>query len=117
MNQHIVTLPLFTEVQQEFTRRYPFLKIEIQNKPQDTTVDVFQVQQPGVSAADFLTKEIGLNDKMTVPDLVYALQEHFGEPVTLLRKSCQSWMETILSREWSLRQHNDHGRDVCARFQ
>ncbi|HTI90179.1 MAG TPA: hypothetical protein VL727_06290 [Puia sp.] len=115
MSEHIVTLPLFTEVQAEFNKRYPFLKIELQFNPGENTVNVSQ--NTGSGAGDFLTRQIGLNDNMTIPDLVEALQQYFGRPVTVFRKSCFTWMETIMSREWSLRQHNDHGREVSTRFQ
>jgi hypothetical protein len=109
-------LQLFKSVQREFNRRYPFLRIEWRHKPDETRLNDYIEEKGPAADSDFLTRNIGLNDNMTIVELGSALQRLFGPPVIILRKSYSGWQETNMTGEWSLRRHNKHGHDVSTQF-
>lgn len=101
-------LLLFRDVQHLIQETYPFLNVERMpcDKPSgDLTA--------GRRAVDLLC-EIGLNDNTTVAELEIALQQWFGFPVEVLRKSGNTWMKTRFTRLWSLREQNEQGRIITA---
>jgi hypothetical protein len=111
---------LIKEVQEEFNRTYPFLKIEFSKKnglgyssPQENNGEGENVR---AAAKSLLWEEFGLSDNMKVSELEILLQYQFGLPVQILRKSGHLWMETRLNRHWTLRQQNNHGEDIASGF-
>ncbi len=116
MNQQITKLQLFIELQHEFNKRYPFLKVEWRHKPDEARMNTYVEDNEYTAASDFLTKCIGLNDNMTIIELDNCLQKWLGGHITILRKSYSGWIEVNMTGEWSLRRHNNHGRDVSTQF-
>ncbi|HLI93920.1 MAG TPA: hypothetical protein VKU83_09930, partial [Puia sp.] len=55
---------------------------------------------------------IGISDSMTVQDLEQAMAAYFNAPVLVCRKSGRNWIETRMTRRWTLKQQNDLGRDL-----
>lgn len=109
-------LELFRSIQHEFNRRYPFLRIEWRYKPDETRLNDDREESGQATSSDFLILNIGLNDNMTIIELSNALQQLFGHPVTIFRKSYSGWIETNMTGEWSLQRHNKHGHDVSTQF-
>jgi hypothetical protein len=56
--------------------------------------------------------ELALNDLMTVGELENSLLENFGLNVQVSRRSGTLWLETTMSDKWTLKQQNDHGREL-----
>jgi hypothetical protein len=122
-NRHL----LIKEVQEEFSRNYPFLKIEFSKRkslsPEVEGPAADGQLSPGentgeeqtfrATAKNLLWNDFSLSDTMTVSELEVLLQYQFGLPVQILRKSGNLWMETRLTRQWTLRQQNDHGADIA----
>ena len=140
MKFHITRQDLIRGVQEEFNEAYPFLKIEFSKKREPLTVEEhakieqllsgkersFEItetpapeeesnREPLIRAAaqQMLWDDFGLTDEMKVTELEILLQYQFGLPVQILRKSGHLWMETRMSRGWTLRQQNDHGEDIA----
>ena len=116
MNTSTNKLQLFRLAQQEFNSRYPFLRIEWRHTADETRLNEHAEEKELSAAGDFLTRNIGLNDNMTIVELGNALQQLFGYPVIILRKSYSGWQETNMTGEWSLRRQNKHGHDVSTQF-
>lgn len=107
------------KVQEEFNRAFPYLKIEF-GKLGNTTMPLFKGGDPSSEdnvregAKKLLEKDIRLSGDMKVSELEASIQQLFGSPVQVYRKIGNFWMETRLSREWTLKQHNEHGRDLAS---
>lgn len=93
---------LIKEVQEEFNRTYPFLKIEFLKKT--TTLP------------NEMAEEIEVSDSMKVVELEEQLEGRFGLSVQVYRKSGNLWIETRMTRHWTLGQQNEHGEDIASTF-
>jgi hypothetical protein len=114
---------LIKELQEEFNRTYPFLKIEFSKRKGLSQEEKRSAANGGLSpegknihsaAQKLLWDEFGLSDDMKVSELETVLQYQFGLPVQILRKSGNLWIETRMTRHWTLRQQNDHGEDITS---
>jgi hypothetical protein len=104
------------EVENEFNKVYPFLKIEIAKR------NGGRADTPGYAggdiellrskAANLLQQEVPITDDMKVSELEAALQTVFAAPIQIFRKSGNFWIETKMTRDWTLKQQNDYGREL-----
>ncbi|TDW96708.1 hypothetical protein [Dinghuibacter silviterrae] len=102
---------LFAEIQRQFNEAYPYLCIQWVKRAGVVVVsgsDTTGRQQ----AADLLIRVIGMSDDMTVADLEVALEQWFGYPIQVLRRAGNSWMETRMTRNWTLYQQNQIGYET-----
>jgi hypothetical protein len=103
-------------VEEEFNRMYPFLKIEFE-KNGSIRPDAADLAGPDYDilrkrAKQLLLGELNLTDAMKVSELETALQQVFGNAVQVLRKSGNFWIGTRMTRDLTLKQQNDHGREL-----
>jgi len=115
---HEVRQQLMANVQQEFNKAYPFLKVEFGKKSHQPaialdTLLLYTDEQVRDSARDILEKDVHLSDSLLVSELETALGHLFGAAAQVYRKGGNFWLETRMSRDWTLRQQNDHGRDIA----
>ena len=104
------------EIEKAFSTIYPYLKIEF---PKDG-IRWLTVEEEGIDsehwprqAQDLLQSEVQLSDDMTVGELESRLQELLAVPVAIFRRSGKSWLETRMTRDWTLKEQNDHGRELA----
>lgn len=115
MKSH-VSRPFLREVENEFNRIYPYLRIEFpgqgseSSNPGDPHAEAALRQKAG----DALRDDARLADSMTVSELETSLQVLFALPVQIFRKSGRLWIETKMTRSWTLKQQNDRGRELAA---
>jgi hypothetical protein len=55
---------------------------------------------------------VELSDATTVRELEAIFKARFGLNAQVLRKSGNLWMEVSMTRNWSLGQQNEHGREI-----
>lgn len=112
---------LIRQIQEEFSRSYPFLRIEFL-KQQAGALPSTNGEGPPTEeslrddAGNLLKKDIQLSDTMKVSELETSLHQLFGVKAQILRKSGNFWMEIRMSREWTLKEQNDHGKDITLSF-
>ncbi len=103
------------EVEKAFNREFPFLKIETDKngtqRPEDPNYDGAGEDSLRSRAKELLKNEVGLNDAMKVSEFESALQSFIVCPVQVFRKSNNAWIETKMTRNWTLKQQNDHGSE------
>lgn len=111
------------EIQNDFSNAYPFLKIEffknglkrLNQYPAHLKIE----NQRKLKDSWHWKKDSGqlsLSDAMTVLALESAFIDEFGLSVQVFRKSGNIWLETIMTDHWTLKQQNDHGREIsCGR--
>jgi hypothetical protein len=110
---------LVQKVQEEFSRAYPFLKIEFgrTNRASGFDLDSARLdtdEHLRESARSLLEKDIRLSDQLKVSELETSLGHLFGSAAQVYRKSGNFWLETSMSRDWTLKQQNDHARDIAS---
>ena len=117
MNLHIAPNRLISEIQEEFNKFFPFLKLEFFNN---------KLSKTGFSAKQILphTKKIGdsqvvisdgnieIDEKMKVNELEKILKDQFSLAAQVFRKSGNLWLETTMTDNWTLHQQNNHGREI-----
>jgi len=115
MRSH-VNRQFIRELEKAFTGRYPYLKMELPKNgsrwltAEEEGIDAEKWQR---QAQDILTNEINIADDLTVGDLESRLKDLLNTPVVVLRRSGSTWIATTMTRQWTLKQQNDHGRDLA----
>ncbi len=104
------------ELQQDFNQAYPFLKVEIFKEINGSNGPIIKqrlTRNTDLSAAGKLKEGfLELNDYMTVGQLEKKFREEFGINVQVSRRSGPVWLETTVTDTWTLKQQNEHGREL-----
>lgn len=106
------------EVQSAFNSQYPYLKIEFfrtrPKKAVPTTAANRLMHYLTVNQARLNKRngQLELSDSMKVADLEQAFHDNYGLNVQVFRKSGRIWLETTMTDGWTLKQQNDHGREI-----
>lgn len=105
-----------SDVQKDFNSLYPFLKIEFYKGNVAATGcrerKHLQNSIPMTAAGLIKNGKIELNDSMTVGQLENIFRTEFGLFVQASRKSGTLWLETTMTDNWTLKQQNDHGKEL-----
>jgi hypothetical protein len=104
------------ELGNEFSSVYPFLRIEFYKDVQGRLGS--KIRQKLVKSSSLANAgirhegEIEIEETMTVGQLEESFRKLFGLSVQVSRKSGIIWLETTMSDNWTLKQQNDHGREL-----
>jgi hypothetical protein len=103
------------EVEKAFSALYPYLKMEMPK----TGPRWMSVEEDGIDAEkwqrqaqDILVNELGIKDELTVGEFETRLNQLFGIPIVILRRSGNFYIATTMTRTWTLKEQNDHGREL-----
>ena len=103
------------QIQEEFNKAYPYLKIEFFSKPH---------QKNGASPKNLIVQksktlgecrtihnegEITITPQMIVADLEQNFMDVYGLSVQVFRKSGNAWLETTITDGWTLEKQNLQG--------
>jgi len=104
------------ELQHDFNQAYPFLRVDIFKEINGRSGPIIKqrlTRNTTLSVAGKLKEgALELNDSMTVGQLEKMFREQFGINVQVSRKSGPVWLETTVTDTWTLRQQNEHGREL-----
>ena len=107
---------MVNDVGQEFTNAYPFLRIDFFKYVQGRSgLSAKQKLSRSISLANIGIRhegEMEIIETMTVKQLEQNFLNQFGLFVQVSRKSGSIWLETTISEAWTLKQQNDHGREL-----
>ena len=118
MKLHIAPNSLISDIQKEFNKAFPFLKIEFFNNKSFSRTE-FSAQQ--IIAANrrivdtqlaIKDGDIQINEEMKVIELEKLFKDKFKLAVQVFRKSGNLWLETTMTDNWTLAQQNNHGREI-----
>jgi len=118
MNLRIAPNRLISDLQKDFNNAFPFLKLEFfRNRNQQIPVFTFQQILPynnriGEGQAAITDGDIEVNPDMRVKELEKIFQDQFSLAVQVFRRSGNLWLETTMTDNWTLRQQNEHGREI-----
>ncbi|MFM7023730.1 MAG: hypothetical protein ACKOXB_12210 [Flavobacteriales bacterium] len=106
------------QIQEEFNKLFPYLKIEFFSKPHD----------PGCPSAKKFIKhcnktlaecrsihkrgKINISPKTTVNELEQDFGKNYGLGVQVFRKSGKVWLETTVTDSWTLEEQNKQGEEL-----
>ena len=106
------------EVQKEFSKVYPFLKIEFYKKPhavKELTHRKFRLN-PGrllsEESKSFNPSEIDIRKNKTVAELEKEVYEKLGIAMQVSRKSGNIWLETSFTDDRTLEMQNQQGQSM-----
>jgi hypothetical protein len=107
------------EIQDQFSRRFSFLRIHFfKNSNPDPGLNRPRVIlfSPDVALNDINPKmtdgELSVHGSVTVLELDRQFYEKFGLSVQILRKSGNLWLDTSRTNSWTLKEQDDHGREI-----
>jgi hypothetical protein len=110
---------LISDIQKDFGAVYPFLKIEFFRngkirRDRYPVNKLIPATQPVKTAWHYKQEkgQLTLSDGMTVTDFENALMDQFGLSAQVFRRSGNIWLETTITDSWTLKQQNDHGREI-----
>src|SRR5579862_1069536 len=113
MELHVNDQVLISELQNQFSKEFPFLKLEFFSEPRNSGAKHFPK-----SAMFASTKRLGLCRKLhnegvirltqndTVEMLEHIFWNEFGLTAEIFRKSGNLWIETSLTDSWTLKLQN-----------
>lgn len=108
-----------SDLQADFNVLYPFLKLEFFQGKDNRNQPVRQIQSSAkLGDVIFAIQEgsIQLSDSMTVKELETIFNERFGIQAQVFRKSGNIWLETTMTDKWTLKNQNDHGREISSKI-
>jgi hypothetical protein len=111
-------LPLHTikEVQNQFSELFPYLKMNFHRLIGNRAAGNRVLYTADVKMNDILPEFKGgdwkIRDSMTIAEFEKGLLDQFGLSVQILRKSGNLWLGTSRSNSWTLKEQNDHGREI-----
>jgi hypothetical protein len=94
----------FTYAQFEFSKRYPYLKIDFLRPPVGDKTPPFERRRAGGT--------IHIEGDKTVNQVVKGFEEIFGLSMMIRRRSGNVWIETSLTADWTLERQNREGKLV-----
>lgn len=106
------------EVQKEFSKAYPFLKIEFYKKPhaeKELIHKKFRLNPDKIvskESTSFKPSEIDIRKNKTVAELENEVYEKLGISMQVSRKSGNIWLETSFTDDRTLEMQNIQGRDM-----
>ncbi|MFI5238146.1 MAG: hypothetical protein ACHQLA_09425 [Ignavibacteriales bacterium] len=118
MKIEIASSRLISEIQKEFNDQFPFLKIEFfrSNTPRSSKWNAANRISPimEISKCQVQKKEgeIQFMEETKVEDLENLFRQEFNLNVQVFRRSGNIWLETTMTDKWTLKQQNDHGREI-----
>jgi hypothetical protein len=92
----------FTYAQFEFSRRYPYLKIDFLRPPVGDTNPLLGIRRAAGT--------IHIEGDKTVNQVVKGFEDIFGLSMMIRRRSGNVWIETSLTADWTLERQNREGK-------
>jgi hypothetical protein len=105
-------------IQEEFSKIFPYLKMEFYAKPSKAggTPSGKIIHNPSKLLGDCRTIHksgtLTLNPKMTVGELKQSLRDTYDLSIEIFRKSGSKWLETTASDNWTLERQNSLGEEM-----
>lgn len=120
MQLHIAPNRIVADIQYEFNKAFPYLKIEFFNN-RTFKRNGFMANQIlphskriGDSQLHITDGDIRVEKDMKVKDLENLFRDQFSLAVQVFRKSGNLWLETTMTDNWTLEQQNKHGMEISS---
>jgi len=116
MNIIITSEKLIHEIQDEFNKLFPFLKIEFFIKSvinsKETINKISSLLTIGNVDKTRGSKEMEVSPCMTVKEFENNFENKFGMYAQLYRKSGNLWQEITITDNWTMQQQDEAGNEI-----
>jgi hypothetical protein len=118
MQLRITPTRLISEVQQEFNKEYPFLKLEFfrdkvsQQQEYATNQVIPHTRRIGDGQGAIADGVIEIGENMKVKELEKIFKDQFRLNVQVYRRSGNLWLQTTMTDDWTLKNQNEHGMEI-----
>jgi len=116
MNIIITSEKLIHEIQDEFNKLFPFLKIEFFIKSvinsKETINKISSLLTIGNVDKTRGSKEMEVSPYMTVKEFENNFENKFGMYAQLYRKSGNLWQEITITDNWTMQQQDEAGNEI-----
>ena len=118
MQLRITPTRLVSEVQVEFNKAFPFLKLEFfQNNPSkqnssEPDIRMAHNKRVGDCQAAIKDGEIEITNELTVQELEKKFKDELSLNVQVFRRSGTLWLQTTMTDGWTLEKQNEHGKEL-----
>jgi hypothetical protein len=107
------------EIQEDFHKRYPFLKIEFFKNVQKNGTPLKSQLISGKMTLGMVRHihpegALNIDGSRSVEEVENELQNKYGLSAQVFRKSGNVWIETILTHHWSLLRQNFEGQQMSS---
>jgi len=106
------------EIQQDFNGAFEYLKLEFFSKPHSANQPspIKKIVSNQAYIKDIIKTPINysipIDENMSVTALEKLFTDNLGLSVQVFRKSGNIWLETTMTDSWTLKQQNDHGKEI-----
>ena len=106
------------DLQFAFNSLFPYLKMEFFSNGalREKMYALNKLLPAGSTIGEIWKKkeaaEIDINDETKVKDLENIFMDKFGLTIQIFRKSGNLWLETTMTDNWTLKQQNEHGKEI-----
>lgn len=120
MNLTIRPSRLISEIQDEFSKMFPYLKLEFFKNKSGKRLDysinniIRHNQKLAEGQIQLVDGLIDIQPGMTVKELEDQFRKEFSLAVQVFRRSGNVWLETTMTDNWTLKHQNDHGKELSA---
>ena len=105
------------DIQEAFTKMFPFLKLEFYRKGIHAGSGTIDIKQPNISKDKTLSEvstiakdsQVAVSPEMTVSELENNIKDKFGLTLQVFRKSGNVWLQTSFTDSWTLEEQNHQG--------
>jgi hypothetical protein len=120
MKLNIGSNRLISEVQDEFNKSFPYLKLEFfppTKKAKDQSGLFLNRLMPhnkkiGECQSKITDGLFEFSESMKVSELEQKLKDQFGLIVQVFRHSGNLWLQTTMTDNWTLQKQNEHGMEL-----
>ena len=120
MNLTIRPSRLISEIQDEFSKMFPYLKLEFFRERSGKRLNysanniIRHNQKLAEGQLQPVDGMIDIKPGMTVKELENDFREEFSLAVQVFRRSGNVWLETTMTDNWTLKHQNDHGKELSS---
>lgn len=104
------------EIQEEFSKKFPALKIEFYKKPHkvgegsEATLQLDPDTSIGKIRSESSEEDLTIHGNLKVQTLEEILQKNYGLYAQVFRKSKDIWLQTTATDHWTLAEQNEAGQ-------
>ena len=110
---------MISEIQEDFSKVFPFLKVEFyrNGSTRQERYPAAQMIAPSRLVRDAWVHKkdkghVEISGEMSVTAFESALMDEFGLSAQVFRRAGKLWLETTMTDSWTLKQQNEHGREI-----
>jgi len=108
------------DIQEAFTRMFPYLKLEFYKKGIHSGTNTFDMKHPVLAKDKTLAdlssiarnNAVEVSPQLTVSELEKTIKEKFGLSIQVFRKSGNVWLLTSYTDSWTLEEQNHQGEII-----